>query len=92
MSVTNIIHEPFSHEDTAAIVNAVHERLGTTEWLKEAILAELGEILDVDHIPERVQTWVQRYYQQIISPDIPQRELAGKSALPIDKRSLKKRR
>ena len=92
MTVTNIIHEPFSLEDTAAIVNAIHERNGTTEWLKEAVLAELKDILDVEHIPERVQSWVQRYCLLIISPDIPQRALSGKLALPIDKTSLKKKR
>ena len=31
MTVTNTIHEPFSHTDVAKIVTAIHERLGTTE-------------------------------------------------------------
>ncbi len=31
MTVTNIIHEPFAHTEVAAIVTAIHERLGTTE-------------------------------------------------------------
>ena len=91
MAVTNTIHEPFAHTDVATIVSAIHERLGTTEWLKDTVLLELLEILNVRTIPERVQTWVHQHCLRIISPDIPVNEFTGKMAKPIDLATLPRR-
>ncbi|MBC7498075.1 hypothetical protein H7170_00365 [Candidatus Gracilibacteria bacterium] len=91
MAITNVIHEPFAHTDVATIVTAIHERLGTTEGLKDTVLSELLEILNVRNIPERVQSWVHRYCLLIISPDIPVKEFTGKLADPIDLASLSRR-
>lgn len=91
MAVTNTINEPFAHTDVATIVSAIHERLGTTEWLKDTVLSELLDLLDVRTIPERVKSWVHQYCLRIISPDIPAKEFTGKMAEAIDKTSLQRR-
>lgn len=88
MAVTNTIPESFAHEDAKAIVTAIHGRLGTTEGLKDTVVSEMKQLLNVEKLPDRVQTWVHRYCLAIISPKLPQKKMSEKVATPLDLKSL----